>query len=108
MELKNKKDKQAFWITHFKNWEASGISQRQYCANQGIKFGTFQYYRHRLHQSTPPSINFVEVQPPVKMKSPGDCALQLMMPNGIRLSIPVDIPESLLKMVITLAGQTRC
>tara|TARA_B110001454_G_C12316059_1_gene265771 strand:- start:185 stop:313 length:129 start_codon:yes stop_codon:yes gene_type:complete len=42
------------------------------------------------------------------MKSSGDYALQLMMPNGIRLSIPADIPESLLKMVITLAGQTRC
>lgn len=36
------------WQEHFTRWKQSGLSQRAYCAQQGLNLSTFHYWRKRV------------------------------------------------------------
>jgi hypothetical protein len=40
--------KRARWSTRIAQWEGSGLSQREFCANHGLVLSTFQWWRRRL------------------------------------------------------------
>lgn len=40
-------DKQAYWHQHIKAWESGQQSQPDYCEANGLKLGTFSYWRTR-------------------------------------------------------------
>lgn len=103
--------KYTFWKEHIEQWQESGLSQPAYCESHGIKMTTFSFYRHRLlnsHFLSEPSFKFVAAEPKTSNSSSPIAALQLMLPNGIRIGVSSDANESLLKMVLNIAGQIPC
>jgi hypothetical protein len=108
-EVKNKKH--IFWQTHIEKWSGSGLSQSAYCKENKLAFSTFTGYRRKLYdknQELPEAINFVSVPCRPKLNTTPRPALQLMLPNGIRIGLSCEASESLLKMVLTVAGQIAC
>jgi len=57
----------AYWQSHFREKENSGLSQMEYCRRHGIKYDTFQYWKQKLwHGWRKPksesSLTFVQVR----------------------------------------------
>ena len=84
------------WTEQIGHWQPSGLSQRAYCAREGLKFSTFDYWRRRIrgddsNASVPPTqkpatrLTLIPVR--VNGKA-NDDALTLHSPTGWRLSIP--------------------
>ncbi len=42
---KPKKLSKEIWLQHVKQWEQCNLSQQVYCAQAGINYGTFVYWR---------------------------------------------------------------
>ena len=41
-------DKVKYWTKHLADWQASGLSQKDYCAQQDIKAHNLYYWRQKL------------------------------------------------------------
>lgn len=53
----------AYWQTHFREKENSGLSQMEYCRCHGIKYDTFQYWKQKLCKPKSESnLTFVQVR----------------------------------------------
>jgi hypothetical protein len=44
----NDKMKLQHWTQQIKDWESSRITQRAYCEREGLKYGTFDYWRRQI------------------------------------------------------------
>jgi hypothetical protein len=112
MESVVKNHKHEFWKEHIERWVKSGLSQPSYCATHQLKLTTFLYYRQRLNpqsQEKLKGIKFVSVSSTPALKSSQPLSgMQLQLPNGIRISICSNVSESLLQMVLKIAGQIIC
>ena len=102
-------DKQGFWKEHSEGWKSSGLTQVDYCAQQGISYQRFAYQHHRMACKSQRSTGrFVEVKPEPVTVSIQTAGLQLMLPNGIRIGITNEVNPGLLKTVLTIAGGLPC
>ena len=72
--------KEQFWQDHFSAWEASGLSQTDYCKQHDLKYANFTYWRTR---NVKKQRKFLPLSPSM---SAGRVILDL--PHGIRLEIP--------------------
>ena len=43
--------KRVLWSRRVAQWEGSGLSQREFCANHGLALSTLQWWRRRLTDS---------------------------------------------------------
>ena len=102
-------DKQAFWTKHWSAWKESGLTQRVYCAAEGINFHNFVYHRHRVSDKSQKMVmNFVEATPELASSNRQTPALQLMLPNGVRIGITNDINPTLLQTIMVSVGGQAC
>ena len=91
------------WQEHMNAWEKSGLSQKAYCNEQGIKLATFGLWRKRLR--APERISFIKASSRVQEEgTPRNVVLQLVLPNGVRLGLNEGIKETLLHQVLHFAG----
>lgn len=44
--------KLSYWRQHFTRWQSSGLSQRAYCAREGLALSTFDYWRRLARPNT--------------------------------------------------------
>ena len=84
------------WTEQIGHWQRSGLSQRAYCAQQGLKHPTFDYWRRRIRGSdSDASVQHIQKPAPrltllpvrVNSKANAD-ALILHSPTSWRLAIP--------------------
>ncbi len=47
----NDKTKLQQWTQRIKDWESSGVTQRAYCEREGLKYGTFDYWRRQIRSA---------------------------------------------------------
>ena len=78
------------WREILARFEASGISQREFCRKEGLPLGSFSRWRRRLEGGeTPHGLDtgrFVELTPnpsPLTGLSGGD--MELLLPGGVQL-----------------------
>ena len=101
--------KQGFWKEHSEAWKVSGLTQVEYCAQQGIGYQGFIYQHNRMaNKGKRTAINFVEAKPEAVTVNSQAAGLQLMLPNGIRIGITNEVNPALLKTVLTIAGGLPC
>ena len=43
-------EKLAYWSEHHRGWQASGLSQRDYCAQTELSYYSFEYWRRRARE----------------------------------------------------------
>ncbi|MFC1746279.1 hypothetical protein ACFL35_19965 [Candidatus Riflebacteria bacterium] len=53
---------QKTWTRHLNNWQKSGVSQRQFCQQNKLKFHRFVYWRKKIPVKNKNRINFVPVE----------------------------------------------
>ena len=71
------------WRDHFKAWEKSGLSQPDFCREQGINQHSFTYWRSKLGTKKKGVGTFVEVRPAAAAKG-----FELNLPGGITIKVP--------------------
>lgn len=86
-----KTTKQQFWQEHLDDWQASGLSQTDYCNAHQLKLGTFTYWRGK---QTTPSTKLI----PVNTGPLGQVLISL--PGGVQLHIPAAQVAALLPSVL--------
>lgn len=103
--MKTQSPHHQIWQEHINAWEKSGLSQKSYCNEQGLKLATFGSWRKRLRAPDQERISFIKSSTKVQEEgAPGTVMLQLVFPNGVRLGLNEDIKESLLHVVLHFAG----
>lgn len=92
----NDKTKLQHWTQRLKDWETSGVTQRAYCEREGLKYGTFDYWRRQIRSTgatAKPTSNRVAAKRltlvPVRVsdKRPSD-GIILRNPSGWQLELP--------------------
>jgi hypothetical protein len=74
-----------FWAAHREGWRGSGLSQREYCARQGLALSTFQLWSRRLacEAGGKPRFEIVPVaQFTHSVKIPPGCPVVLVVGDG--------------------------
>lgn len=94
-------EKEQFWQEHFKAWQASGLSQAEYCRQHDLKFSNFAYWRTRNNRKRR------KLMPLAVPASPSE-RLVLDLPHGIRLELPAQALGEVLPTVLrTLREPSR-
>lgn len=98
---------ETFWSEHLNAQEASGLSQRKYCLQQGISYKAFLYQRYKAQgklKNKKSHLNFIEAKPKLIAHNHSSGTLHLMLPNGVKIGVPAQIDTTLLKAVMTIAA----
>ena len=108
---KRQKYKKQDIIFHIKSWRESGLSQYQYCKREGLVSSTFHYWvKKHNHEKTQckdrdaklaNTFLPIEVSPLSSDISPLAGGIEINYPNGIRVTCPVNIDISHLKVLIS-------
>ena len=96
-----------FWTEHAKAWETSGLTIHEYCAKHDLPANTliFQYTRITNKnkrnamklKKTKQTIFIPEKQP--------TSFVQVMLPNGVRVSFDEQTSPEFLRLVLTTTAQ---
>lgn len=80
------------------DFEKSSVSQKDYCAEQGISLAVFAYWKKKLlavDQGLEPGFRLINQKQP-------SFQVELTYPNGVRLSSPQGFDTSTLHVLINL------
>jgi len=73
------------WRRRIEEWEASGLTQVEYCKQKELKISAFLYWRKKFSEKKPTRASFVEVPlPPTPRFSP------IRIEIGSRFCVEVD------------------
>ena len=109
-------DKQRFWRDHMEGWQRSGVSQREYCAQQGLSLSTFTLWRRRLAAGSLVPVGVVDFVPlplPVALPGPNRGATALtrdtqtpivVLAGGYRVEVAKGFDADTLRAVVTALG----
>jgi transposase-like protein len=93
----DREKKRAHWSQQVAAFERSGSSRRAWCEAQGVKASTLEYWRRRLRSmgSSEGRDGFRSLMPIVVRTSESEAAsattVALVLPDGLRLSVPIGI-----------------
>jgi hypothetical protein len=92
---------------HLAQWQASHLSQTDYCKTHGIKPHIFSYYKKKFSSSAKQSNQLIPVQllvdEPVAANGISDCnLLRLTHANGFSLDINPQVDMASLKPLLEL------
>jgi hypothetical protein len=97
-----------FWSEHIEDWKSSGLSQRAYCAREGIAVSTLQWWCRRVRENgraeTP---RFV----PVAVRAIADVRdepIEVVLLSGRRLRLAAPRDETELARLVRLLEVLPC
>ncbi|TPE43341.1 IS66 family insertion sequence element accessory protein TnpA [Pontibacter mangrovi] len=64
-------------------YEESGLSQRAFCQEQGLKLSQFTYWIHKVRKEKQATSGFVQLSPPEPAAQ-----LEVIYPNGVKVRLP--------------------
>ena len=98
------------WRERVEAFERSGSSRRAWCMAHGVKVGTLDYWRHRLRTATKMERHVVSPSlVPIVVRS-GESEVTaatmvvLVLPSGVRMSVPVGIGATWLASLLREIG----
>ena len=87
--------KRSQWQQRVGEQERSGLSVRQYCAQQGLRESALYWWRKRLRKQEPVRFALVD------SRSVGlETSLELVLAGGERLRIPTGVDQATLRTVL--------
>lgn len=94
--------KYRYWQEHIERWQQSGLSQVEYCSQNGIKPRRWGYWKKKLtRKSTEAGISFVPVQLSSSLPMPVTRSnLNLFTSNGYKVEVGIGFDPSTLKQLI--------
>ena len=93
------------WPKIIQAWEDSGLLQKEFCRQQGIKFRLFTYHRTKLKKSKSSKSKLLPLKI-AKNKSLRDslAPFSVLLPTGIKLLIPQDHDRKALRQLLDILG----
>jgi hypothetical protein len=98
-----KQTKTQLWQSIIRNWERTGISQKDFCIAERIAFSTFQYWKKRLESSGEES-KFVRVV----SEKPSHHEITISFDVGIRMIVPDTVRYETLSRMILAVNEALC
>ena len=101
--------KRQYWKTHITNWQASRLSQTEYCRRHELKFHQFVYWRRKFVPKAAVPISLVQVPVAVVARATG----YGLRPTALRVALAPDLcievcpgfdPPTLKQVVTVLRG----
>lgn len=110
--------KKEYWSNHIVNWQKGALSQERYCAEAGISFSAFSYWRTRLRKeercsekikTLKPQASFKQavIKPdteggpfPTKLKG----VINVTLPNKTIIEIPTSLEQKELITIFNALG----
>lgn len=91
-------ERQKLWKSHIQAQASSGLSQKKYCDEHGIKLAQFVYYRAHLAERNrdPEAETFVEVTPALAQVN----LVRVSLPSGATIECPPTTEADWLATVI--------
>ena len=86
------------WRVRIAAQTQSGVSVKQFCAQQGFTEQSFYYWRKRLQAPTPMRFALVEAEP--RRAAAEHAVLELMLTTGERLRIGAGVDAATLQQVL--------
>ncbi len=108
-------DDYLYWQELLENHKASGLSIDEFCADKGVSRSTFYRWVQRLRDGIPDSVATERVGPPlaepaepkflpVSLTAP---PVEIELPNGGLVRLPIGISEKVLVKVVEAVGALR-
>lgn len=83
-----KRHGQAFWLAHLEAWHRSDLTQREYCANQGLGEKAFYRWRRKEREAVASATSSLTLVP-VSVGAPvTGGVVRLHSPGGWRIELP--------------------
>jgi hypothetical protein len=102
-----REEKRRFWEEHLSRWEASGLSQKEYCRQNDLKIHCLLYWRKK--QRCRPESTACLVEWPVPRQEQGlfcfEPALSVVIDRRYRIEIHKDFDPCVLDRVIRVLMQ---
>jgi hypothetical protein len=99
---RTKEENRRYWQSHVEAYRKSGLSQREYCRQQGISYWSFNPWKRKLGPETK---KVQEIpQDIVRSISPTAKEIELILVNGIRISIPDRFSGETLRNLLNILG----
>ena len=101
--------KRQYWNTHITDWQASRLSQTEYCRRHELKFHRFVYWRRKLASKAAIPISLVQVPAAAVARASGyfspSTALRVALAPDICIEVsPGFDPPTLQRVVTALRG----
>lgn len=84
---------------YIKDWENSNLSQVKFCEKNGIKLGTFSYWRKQYLRKEKTDSS-VRVFKPIKLVTKTETNYKITYPNGVCLSLSSGVDKNELAKLI--------
>ena len=103
-------DQRQFWQMAVEAWQASGLSVRQFCKQEGLSEPSFYGWRKRLKKSSGPKPehrtdcspeSFIQVSLPTASAP----AIELVLSSGHTLRISVGVDRKTLTAILSALGE---
>jgi hypothetical protein len=98
-------DQEQFWQMAIETWQASGMSVRQFCKQEGLATSAFYVWRKKLvgdsvqdDKDKPGPSAFIEVA----MPRSNPTAVELLLTSGNTLRIPAGVDTATLSMILSV------
>jgi hypothetical protein len=100
-------DRRRYWKEHIERWRSSGMTQKDYCLGNGLKWSTFHYWRKRLHEpATPVSLIRVSLGPGTDSKDMQDWpGLVLFIGDRFKVQVGDEFNAATLARLVETLGQ---
>jgi len=101
--------KRQFWKTHIDSWQASRLSQTEYCRRHELKFNQFVYWRRKFTPKPSVPISLVQVPVAAVARATGyfsqSAALRVALAPDVCIEVsPGFDPPTLQQVVTALRG----
>lgn len=95
-------EKQQYWAAQIEAWQTSGMTQAGWCAQQGLAYATFGYWRQRLRRAAQvPSAGAGLTLVPARLHTQAlDSVLTLRSPAGWQCQLPATLEAAWLAALL--------
>ena len=101
--------KERQWRQRISQWQASGLSVREFCARNGLATASFYHWRRVLERRAPERPAFVPVQVVADTPPSQASALELVLADGRALRVaPGFDATTLRRLLAVLEGEGPC
>src|SRR5580704_6256895 len=94
--------KEEHWRQHFRDWEASGLSARVFCARRGLSQQSFYAWRRQLRRRDSAKPLFVPIRLRDDRSAPAGHALEVLLASGRRIQVAPGFDAATLRELLAV------
>ena len=104
MSLSEERSK--YWNEHYNAFNEAGLTQREFCKQNNLKYWTFNQWKRRFDKSES-DVTLQELPIKLSKKLNSNNPIEIILNDNIRLSIPDGFSETTLKTLIDILGNNN-